>query len=80
MRLLFEDLQFWSVTTNRHFIHQAYEKAKKIVEEKCEPIIDWCESDYIDVQKGNPVESVKTTKFKLSKRTISRKKKQPKKK
>jgi len=74
MKLLFEDLQFWSVTTNRHFIHQAYEKAKRIVEEKHQPIIDWCESDYIDVQKGPPATALKIKNFKQSKRTIKRKK------
>lgn len=80
MKLLFEDLQFWSVTTNRLFIHQAYEKAKKILEEKIEPIIDWCESDYIDVRRGDPIIPTQIKNFKQSKRTLSKKVKKPRKK
>lgn len=72
MKILFEDLQFWSVTTNRQFIKQAYEKAKKIVEEKCEPIIDWVESDFIDVKRGESVDSKNIKLFKQTKRTLTK--------
>jgi hypothetical protein len=67
MKLLYEDLQFWNETTNRQFIHIAYEKAKKIFESGYEPLIDWCESSYIDVQKGPPLKTTSFKKFKQSK-------------
>lgn len=74
MRILFEDLQFWSVTSGKIYFQQAYEKAKKIHEEGFEPICDWTEVDYVDVKKGSPLKDKSFKKFKQSKRTIKKKK------
>ena len=75
MKILYEDLQFWSVTAARDPFTSAYQKAKNIYEDGFEPLIEWHQGDFIEVKKGEPRQGAKIKDFKQSKKRVDKKKK-----
>ena len=82
MKIPYEDLQMWSVTSINPMFREAYERAEKIVKSGDTPVIIWhCDNreHWVEVKRSGETthvdETISSKGFKQKKKKVEKKKK-----